>query len=95
MKTTQKHQLQYLLEKVAKLTHKATSKNDAIEKGLISYLYLDNNPTFGGLNLVSVMIDGGGHSTSFKSFSSCGNRIKPDAMIQKMESFIDGLEYTK
>jgi hypothetical protein len=48
---------------------------------------------YGGYNLVSVSVNGGGHSNSFNSFPSCGNRINGKAMIEKIRSFMDGLNF--
>jgi len=89
--TTQKT-LAILLSQLANMTNEATNKEDAIKKGLKSYLMLDNYPMYGGYNLVRVSVTSGGHSDSFNSFSSCGNRIKGQAMIEKLRSFMAGLE---
>lgn len=75
------------------MTGEANSKQEAIDKGLKSYLMLDNYPMYGGYNLVRVNVVGGGHSTSFNSFSSCGNRVVAKVMIEKMRSFMDGINF--
>lgn len=75
------------------MTNEANSKDEAIKKGLKSYLYLDNYPMYGGYNLVRVDVVGGGHSTSFNSFSSCGNRVVAKVMIEKIRSFMDGINF--
>jgi hypothetical protein len=85
--------LEILLSQLATMTNKAASKDEAINKGLNSYLSLDNYPMYGGYNLVSVSVNGGGHSNSFNSFPSCGNRINGKAMIEKIRSFMDGLNF--
>ena len=91
MKTKQEY-IKSLVNRIAELTKKASSYNEAIEKGLNSYLTLDFNSNYGGYNLVSVNIEGGGHGTAFYCFSSCGNRLKYKDMVNKLESFICGLE---
>jgi hypothetical protein len=87
--------LEILLSQLAEMTNKATSKDEAISKGLTSYLMLDNYPMYGGYNLVAVSVNGGSHSDAFNSFSSCGNRLSGKVMIQKLRSFMDGLTYNK
>lgn len=87
--------LSSLLRELADLTNNATSKEEAIQKGLDSYLYLDNYPMYGGYNLVKVGVKNGGHYNAFDGFPSCGGRIKGLAMVQKLESFIFGLKYNK
>lgn len=90
-----KETLSILLAQLANMTKKANSKDDAIKKGLDEYLYLDNYPMYGGYNLVSVSVVGGGHGNSFNSFPSCGGRVTAKVMIEKMRSFMDGISYAK
>lgn len=85
--------LEILLSQLATMTDKATSKDEAISKGLESYLMLDNYPMYGGYNLVAVSVNGGGRSNAFNSFSSCGNRLIGKVMIEKLRSFMDGLNF--
>lgn len=92
---TNQKTLSILLTQLANKTNNATSKEEAIAKGLNSYLHLDNYPMYGGYNLVAVSVKGGGHSDAFNSFSSCGNRLKAAVMIEKIRSFMDGLTYGK
>ena len=87
--------LSILLAQLANMTNEATSKDEAISKGLSHYLYLDNYPMYGGYNLVKVAVQGGGHSQSFNSFSSCGGRVNGKVMAEKIRSFMDALEYAK
>ena len=87
-----KERLNNLLLEIAKFTNQATTKEEAIEKNLNGYLYLDNYPMYGGYNLLKVDVNNGGHYTAFNSFSSYGNRLPAKVMIEKMESFIDGLK---
>jgi hypothetical protein len=85
--------LSILLKQLANMTNNAVSKDEAIQKGLDYYLYLDNYPMYGGYNLVRVDVKSGGHGTAFNSFSSCGGRINGKAMADKIRSFMDGLAY--
>lgn len=92
---TNQKTLVILLTQLANMTNNATSKDEAKSKGLADYLYLDNYPMYGGYNLVKVDVNSGGHSNSFNSFSSCGNRITAKVMIEKIRSFMDALNYAK
>jgi len=85
--------LAILLQQLANMTNNAVSKNEAIEKGLDSYLALDNYPMYGGYNLIKVGVKNGAHYSSFNSFSSCGGRVPAKVMIEKMSSFMAGLDF--
>lgn len=88
-----KKTLGILLVQLANMTNNATSKSEAIEKGLDSYLSLDNYPMYGGYNLIKIDVNSGGHEDSFNSFPSCGGRVKASVMIEKMRSFMAGLDF--
>ena len=93
MKQNYKKILDLLLLELAKKTNNAISKKEAIGKGLDKYLALDYYPLYGGYNLIAIDIHTGGHYEAFKSFSSCGNRLKAPVMVEKIRSFIAGLDY--
>ncbi len=92
-KMTNKETLSILLRQLCNMTNEANSKDEAIEKGLDSYLMLDNYPMYGGYNLIRVAVVGGGHNTSFNSFSSAGYRVTAKVMIEKMRSFMAGIGF--
>lgn len=87
--------LSILLRQLANMTGQAVSQDEAKEKGLAEYLYLDNYPMYGGYNLVSVGVQGGGHNSSFNSFPSAGGRVNGKVMIEKIRSFMAGISYAR
>ena len=62
---TKKEILQDLVNDIAELTNQATSKEEAINKGLDRFLHIDYASVYGGYRLVSVAVNGGAHHTAF------------------------------
>jgi len=93
MRTTAK-QLNYLVEEIAQLTGLAMSQEQAIEKGLGSYLYLEYASCYGGYRLISVGLKSGAHYGALGG-SSTEPRLKASEMETKLRGIIYGLEYAK
>ena len=92
---TNKKTLSILLLELAKMTNNANSPKSALEKGLKSYLALENYPMYGGYNLIFIDCQTGAHGTAFNSFSSCGGRVPAKVMIEKIRSFMAGISYSQ
>ena len=93
MKTTKK-ELQKLVNQIGELTGLATSHEEAKNKNLTSYLYLEYNSVYGGYCLVSVRLDNGGHFGAL-GMSSNETRLKALEMEIKLRGIIIGLTYKK
>ena len=90
MKTSRKI-LEFLLEAIANKTGQATSKEEAIKKGLDRFLWLDYASCYGGYRLVNVMVFGGGHSDAMGRCSSA-TRLKASVMETYLRGILTGLE---
>lgn len=93
MKTTKK-ELQKLVNRIGELTELATSYDEAKNKNLNSYLFLQHAPVYGGYRLISVMLDGGAYHGAL-DMSSCEANLKASEMEIKLRGIITGLTYKK
>jgi hypothetical protein len=87
-------QIKMLLIEIALLTNEATSKEEAINKGLNRYLAIDFASCYGGYRIVNVNIGSGGHSGALNQ-SSCCKRMSKKEMINFLSDVLTGLQTTK
>lgn len=78
-------QVQYLVSLIAQIKGLAISEDEAIEKGLQSYLAVEHSSHYGGYRVVSVNILNGGHGGALGESSACSRRTK-----SKMVDFLQG-----
>lgn len=93
MKTTKK-ELQKLVNQIGELTGLATSHEEATNKDLKSFLFLQHAPVYGGYRLISIMLDSGVHHGAL-GMSSCEANLKASEMEIKLRGIITGLTYKK
>lgn len=89
-----KKDLQYALERIAGLIGEATTQEQAIERGLDRYLWLDYASIYGGYRVVFVGVKNGAHYGAL-GMSSIEDRMKASDMLRKLEGIEFGLEYAK
>lgn len=89
-----KKDLQYVLERIADLIGEATTKEQAIEKGLDRYLCLDYASIYGGYRVAFVGVKNGAHYGAL-GMSSAESRMKASEMLRTLEGIEFGLEYAK
>jgi hypothetical protein len=91
--STQK-QITEELNEIAEKLNLATSKEDAIQKGLTKYLQLEFSGHYGGYRVVNVNVKGGGHSGAFGE-SACIDRISGKLMLLKLKYILLGINLQK
>lgn len=77
--------IKILVAKIAEIKGLATSKEQAIEMGLTSYLYVEYSSYYGGYRVCSVTVDSGSHFGALGESSICARRTK-----SKMIAFLNG-----
>jgi len=78
--------LNIILKDIATKLNLATSKDEAIQKGLDIYLQLEYARHYGGYRLVNVMVKNGGHLGAFGESSACSRKSK-----KEMTNYLEGL----
>ncbi len=86
-----KKQINQLLKDISLITSKATSKEEAINKGQNRYLQIEHASHYGGYRLVNVNIETGGHSGAFGE-SSVVSRRSAKVMMGYLEGLLNGLQ---
>jgi hypothetical protein len=89
-----KKQIKSLLEMIAQLEGKATSKDEAISKGLNSYYVLDLNSLYGGYRIADKQVCTGTERGTFGE-SSIVNRRTAKEMYSFLSGILTGMEYNK
>lgn len=89
-----KKDLRYALERIADLIGGATTQEQAIERGLDRYLWLEYDSIYGGYRVVFVGVKNGAHYGAL-GMSSIEPRMKASDMLRKLEVIEFGLEYAK
>jgi|SRR6187402_142080 len=72
----------------------ATSRKEAKEKGLPSYLFLEYAAVYGGYRIVSVGVDNGAHYGALGYGSTCA-RMSAKEMYAALSGILQGLELAK
>lgn len=93
-KLTKSQILENLLKEIGQLTGMAVSSDEAKEKGLDKFLFIENAPVYGGYRLINVKLDNGAHCGAFGG-NGCEARMKFKEFKTKLESILDGLEYAE
>ena len=78
-------QVQYLVEQIASLKGLAISEDEAIAKGLQSYIAVEHASHYGGYRVIMVNVSNGGHGGALGESSACSRRTK-----SKMVDFLQG-----
>ena len=77
-----------LVQEIATLQNKATSKQQAIEMGLESYYGVDHNSIYGGYRIDDIKVDSGACFGTFNESSMIGRRS-----LKEMTNFLEGILY--
>jgi len=91
MRTTRK-QLDSLLQIIAKYTNQATTREEAKEKGLNGFLWLDYAPIYGGYRVVKVGIENGAHYGAL-GFGSTDTRLSASLMYDRLHTILTTIDY--
>ena len=83
-------QVQNLVEQIASLKGYAISKDEAISKGLQSYIAVEYASHYGGYRVVMVDVSNGGHGGALGESSSCARRSK-SKMIDFLQGYLNAL----
>lgn len=89
---TKQQYLESLVQDIAQLTGGAASRDEAKEKGLDKFLYIDYASVYGGYRLINVNVEGGGHSGSVMG-SSVEKRVTYANFCYGLTALIAGLKF--
>ena len=82
--------LNIILKDIETKLNLATSKEEAINKGLEMFLYLEYARHYGGYRLVNVLVKNGGHCNAFGE-SCSGSRKSNKEMTNYLEGLYNGI----
>lgn len=83
-------QVKLLVEQIANIKGYAISKDDALNKGLQSYIEVEYSNAYGGYRVVMVRVEGGGHFGALGESSICPRRSK-SKMIAFLQGYLNAL----
>lgn len=72
----------------------ATSKEEAVKKGLKKYLWLENSAIYGGWRIVNVGVENGAHYGAFGG-NGTEARVKAGEMMAKLDGILTGIQYAQ
>lgn len=93
MKTTHKT-LDILIAQIATLLGLATNEQQAKEKGLTKYLYLEHAAIYGGYRVISIQV-GTGRQNGALGGNGCEARLSAKEMEIKLRGIITGVKLIK
>ncbi len=91
MRITQKD-LNDIVRQIADNLGLATSKDEAIKKGLDKYLALENAAVYGGWRIVNIGVNNGAHYGAFGG-NGTEARVKASEMMARLDGILTGIEY--